>query len=101
MWAVLVVVGSPCFDDVLGVAVAGKAVLVQTFVAQSAVEAFHKAVLHGPSWSDVVPFDKPFLFPAENSIRCQLRAVVADNHARIASSHGNSVEFTGNTNARQ
>ena len=46
MWAVLVVVGSPIFDDVLGVAAAGEDVFVQALVAQAAIEAFDEAVLH-------------------------------------------------------
>ena len=101
MWAVLVVVNPPCFDDLLGVAVASKYVFVQTLVAQAAVEAFDKAVLHGLAGCDVMPFNKPFLLPPQNGVRCQLRAVVADDHARIASRHCDGVEFTRDTLARQ
>ena len=46
MCAVLIVVGPPCFDDVFGVGVAGEDAFVQALVAQAAIEAFNKAVLH-------------------------------------------------------
>jgi hypothetical protein len=36
--SVLVVINPPCFDDVLGVAVAGEDVFVQAFVTQASVE---------------------------------------------------------------
>ncbi len=46
MWAVVIIVSSPFFDDIAGVAVTGKQVFVQTFIPQPAVEALDKAILH-------------------------------------------------------
>jgi len=37
--------------------IAGEQVLVEAFVTQPAVEAFHEAVLHRLARCDVVPFD--------------------------------------------
>src|SRR5262245_40853691 len=56
-------------------------VLVEALVAQPSVEALHKAVLHRFTRRDVVPFDVVFLLPGQDSVRCELAAVVADDHA--------------------
>ena len=56
-------------------------VLVQAFVAQPADQALDEAVLHRLARRDVVPGDATLLLPAEDRVRGQLGAVVADDHA--------------------
>jgi hypothetical protein len=43
-------------------------VLVQALVAQAAVEAFDKAVLHQLAGRNVVPLDPEFFLPGQHSI---------------------------------
>ena len=45
MWAVVVEVDTPRSDQLAGMAEVVEQVLVQTFIAHSPVEAFHKSVL--------------------------------------------------------
>lgn len=69
MWAVMVVVVTPCRDQVTGMAQAGEQVLVEALVPQAAVEALDEAVLHGFAGCDVVPFDLPVLLPRQDRVR--------------------------------
>ena len=64
MGPVVIVVGFPCFDDVLGLSIAWEQVLVQALVAQPAIEGFNKTVLHWLAGGDVVPFDKSSMISA-------------------------------------
>jgi hypothetical protein len=48
-----VVVDPPCFDDVARLVDVGEQVFVEALVAQSAVEALHKAILHRFTRRDV------------------------------------------------
>src|SRR6202012_2480597 len=79
-----VVVDPPFFDDLSRLVEIGEQVLVETLVAQTAVEAFDKAVLHRLAGRDVMPFDPELLLPGQDRIRSELGAVVADDHARTA-----------------
>ncbi len=74
--------------------------LVQKLVAQPAVEAFHKAVLHRLSGGDVVPFDLLLRAPLQDRVRGQLRPVVADDHPWPAAAFDQSRQFPDNTAAR-
>lgn len=51
-----VLVGPPFHDDHSGVRQAGEEVLVQTFIAQSAIEALDEAILGRLDRCDVIPF---------------------------------------------
>ena len=75
MRAVVVVVVSPCTDQLAGMAEAGEQVLVQAFVARAAVEALDQAILNRFAGSDVMPLDTAFFLPAQDRRRGQFRAV--------------------------
>ena len=57
LWPSGVVVDPPCFDDASGLTEVREEVLVETFVAQPAVEGLDEAVLRGFAWRDIVPAD--------------------------------------------
>jgi len=57
MWSVQIVVDPPVFDDLPRMAITAEQMLVEAFIAQTAVERFHEAILHGLSRRDVVPVD--------------------------------------------
>lgn len=83
MRAVQVMVVSPVFNNLPRVAVAGEEVLVEAFIAQPTIEAFHEAILHGLARRDVVPRHGLVLLPFEDGVRCQLGSIVRDDHAGI------------------
>lgn len=95
MWALVIVAGAPCRNHVAGMAQRREQVLVQALLAHPCVEAFHQAVLHGLSGCDIVPVDLAILLPFEHHVRGQLRPVVADHKAWIASQLGDPVQLTG------
>ena len=68
MRSVGVVVVPPFFDDLARLFEAGEQVLVEAFVAQAAVEAFDKAILHRFARCDVVPFDATLLLPGQDGV---------------------------------
>jgi hypothetical protein len=63
-----VVVDPPVFDNLPCLVEVAEHVLVEAFVAQAAVEALHKAILHRFARRDVVPFDGVLLLPSQNGI---------------------------------
>jgi hypothetical protein len=75
MWAAPVVVTSPCFDDLARLRQAREHVLVQTLVAQSAVEAF-EGILHRLARLDVVSAD-PISHPPEHRNAGEFSPVIA------------------------
>src|SRR4029077_8947407 len=50
-----------------------------------AIEGFDVAVLHRPTWGDVMPLDNLILRPAEDGVRGKFGAVVGHDHPRFAS----------------
>ena len=56
---------------------------VEAFIAEAAVEAFNKGVLHRLAGRDIVPTDAAFLAPAQHGVRTQFSAVVADDQQRL------------------
>lgn len=70
-----VVVDPPFFDDLTGLVEVGEQVLVEAFVAQPAVEAFNKAILHWFAWRDIVPFDPVLFLPSQYGVEGELGAV--------------------------
>ena len=101
MRPVVIVVVAPCRNQMAGMAQGWEQVLVQALVPQTAVEAFHEAVLHRLARRDVVPFDLAVLLPFEHGVRRQLGAVVADHHAGMLAHLGDPVQFAGDTVSRQ
>jgi hypothetical protein len=82
VWALLVVVLPPSFDFPPRIAETGEPVRVQTFVAQSAIEAFDVGILHGlasklvsipaiPDWKVVANRENPRL-----GTRCEVMYAV-------------------------
>ena len=64
------------FDKESGLGEGGKPVLVKAVVAESAIEAFNKSVLHGLSRLDVMKGDARRSSPKVKSLAGQLRAIV-------------------------
>ena len=93
MGSLSVVVAPPCFDGFAGVGEAAEEVLIETFISQSVIEALDKAILHGLACLNVMPLNTALLLPLKDGARRQLRAVVADHHARVAATLGDAVEF--------
>lgn len=76
MRAVLIVVVTPCCNQMAGMAQSWEQVLVGTFVPQAVIEALNQAVLHRLVRRGVVPHDLAVLLPFEFGVWCQLGAVV-------------------------
>ena len=94
MGAVGVVVPPPFFDDPTGFWQAAEHVLVQAFVAETTVEAFHEGVLHRFARRDVVPFDAGVLLPLQDGARGKSRPIVADDHQRTTAQTDDCVQRT-------
>src|SRR6266702_4153280 len=75
--------------------------LVETLVAKLAVEALHEAILLRLAWRDVVPLDTVLLGPLEHGVRGQLRAVVGDDHRRLATLGHDRIQRPYHALARQ
>ena len=75
MRAAVIVVVAPCRNQMAGMAQVWEQVLVQAFIPQAAIEAFHEAVLHRLAWRDVMPFHTAIFLPFEHGVRRQLGAV--------------------------
>ena len=99
MRAVVVLVVAPCRNQMAGMAQGREHVLVEAFIPKAAVEALHEAVLHRIAWRNVVLFHAAILLPFEHCVRCQLRPVVADRHARQATQLRDPVQLAANANA--
>ena len=101
MWSLGVVVDTPVFDDLSGFGEVTEDMLIQTPISLTAVEAFHEHVLHWLAGRDVVPADTRILATSENSVRCHLRSIVADNHIGFAATSDQLVQFTSNPRSGQ
>ena len=66
---------------------------VQELVAHSAVEAFHKPILHWLAGRDVVPFDLMRGAPVEDRIRGQFCSIVGHDHARLSAPFDQDGQF--------
>ncbi len=93
MGSVVVIVLLPVVGYLSGMAVAGEQMLVQALIAQPAVKAFNKAILHGFARCDIAPLNAAILLPLQHRIAGQLRTIVADHHAGIAAMPGNDIQF--------
>ena len=79
MWADVVVILPPGFDDCPSDSEGLKHMLVQAFVPDPAVQALGKTVLAGLAGGDVMPLDVMLLRPHQNRAAGQFGAVVADD----------------------
>lgn len=75
MRAVLIVVADSFSDQMASMAEVAKDVLIETLVAEAAVERLAERVLRGLARRNVMPFKASILRPAEDGVAGQLRAV--------------------------
>src|SRR6202795_432761 len=75
--------------------------LVQQLVAQAAVEALDEAVLLRLAGRDVVPADAGRIRPAQDRIRGQLGAVVADDRVRASPAPANNIRSSSSWATRR
>ena len=83
MGSVSVVILLPSSDSGAGLSKRREQGLIETLVAEAAVEALDKSALHRFAGSDVMPFDMGLLAPFEDGHAGHLRAVVGDNRLRL------------------
>ena len=88
-----VVVSTPILAFSPGVVEAHEPVSIQTLGAELAIEALDEAILHRFARRDVVPFDVVLLLPSHDGVRGELGAVIADQHARVATEFGDAIEL--------
>src|SRR6516162_8794218 len=93
MGAADIVITPPCFNDPPCHRQASEHVLVEAFIAKAAIEALDKSVLNRLARGDVVPADNAFLLPAQNGMRGQLGAVVADYYQRFLAGCDDGIEL--------
>ena len=94
MRPLLVVIAPPGLQYGTGVRQRAEQRLVQQLVAQPAVEAFDEAVLLRLARRDVMPADAGRIRPAQDRVRGQLGAIVADDRVRASLAPSNdAVEF--------
>jgi len=97
----LVVVDTPAFDFLSGVAQVGEPVLIQALIAELPVEALDERVLHGLAGPDEVEPDPHAVGPGIQGLAHELRTVVHDDPIGLASLGDHAVQHPHNTLARQ
>jgi hypothetical protein len=100
VWPSGVVVGGPVADELAGLIEIDKQAFIEKFVTHTAIEGFDVAVLHRPTWCDVVPFDTMVLRPGQDRIRRELRSVIGDDHAGLAARIHEGRQLSRNSFAR-
>ena len=95
LWSSSGVVGSPVFDDLQGMAVAGEQVFVEALITETPDEALHQAVLHGLAGSDVVPLHPLILLPSQHHVGGELRTVVGNHQQGKPTPLGDVVRLSG------
>ena len=80
----LVVVGSPCGDDLAGLLQGFKPVLVEAFISERAVEALDVGILSRTTGLDQDVFDAVFLCPRHGGPTSELRSVVGSDRPGVA-----------------
>ncbi len=99
VWSGEVIVDPPGLDDLSGFGQPVEQVLIETLVAQPAIEAFDEGVLGGFARRDVMPFDAPVMGPFEDGVAGHLGSVVGDDRLRLAPDGNDAVEFTSQPQA--
>ena len=79
MKPILIVINAPVLDDLSGLIEAHEPVLVQAFIAESAVKAFHVAVIDRFPWPNKLKLDPAFIRPSVKGVADKLRAVIDDD----------------------
>lgn len=77
MGTLIVVVVSPSIDYLSGFLQAAEPVLIQTFLSELPVQAFHEPVLGGLARLDKSEFDAGFLLPEKHRFTGELRAMIS------------------------
>jgi len=90
-----IVVGDPAADELPCLVEDDEQSLIEEFVAHPTVEALDKPVLHRFAGCDVVPVDPMIHCPAEDRIRCELGAVVTDDHSWLSACLDQHSQFAG------
>jgi hypothetical protein len=80
--SLVVVITAPCRDQAASMSQGIKDVLIQAFVPEAPVEAFHNAILHRFFGGNAMLLDLAVLLPFVVRIGSKLRAFVTDNHIR-------------------
>ena len=80
--AELIVLGAPVFDEQTGLGERTEPMLVETVVAESAIEGLDESVLGGLAGLDVMEDDAGGLSPAMQSAADELRAVIGGDEGR-------------------
>lgn len=88
----LVVVAPPRTDHLAGLDERREAVLVEALVAEFAVEALNKAVLHGTARRDQQVLDAVLLRPGDEGPAGELRAVVGAHRPPVAAEPGSLIQ---------
>ena len=92
-----IVIVPPRIDDLARFRQTREYVLIKTFVAQLAVEAFDEGILHWFAWLDVVP-RQPIGGPLEYGNTSQFCAIIADDHQRRSALPGEPVQLAHYSN---
>ena len=87
----LVVVGSPCGNALAGLLQRLEPVLIEAFIAESAVEALDVRVLGRAAWLDQDVFDAVLLRPCHERPASEFRSVVGSHFLGVAPKHGCTV----------
>ena len=101
MRTLCVVVLPPHFDDVPGVSQSIEQMLIEAFIAEPPIETLHESVLGGLAGLDIVPFHTSRLGPFQDRVTGELRAIVRNNHLRLASPTDEALEFARHPLTRQ
>ena len=94
-----IVIEPPGFNDRPCHRQATEHVLVEALVAEAPVEALDESVLDRLTRRDVVPSDAAFLLPAQDGVRSELGAVVADDHQGLSAGRDDGVELARHPSA--
>ena len=93
----MIVVGAPCRNCAAGMAQRREQVFVEALFAHPPVEAFHRTILHGLAWCDVMPTNFAVFLPLQHRVARQFRAVVRDHHARVTAQFCDAIQLEGDT----
>src|SRR5918993_685887 len=97
----LVVVDAPSLDDTTGLSEAGEPARVEAFLAEAAVEALDRGVLHRLAGIDEEQLHAVLMGPAVEITTAEFGPVVHDQHVRVAAVAGDVLEQADHPVSRQ